>query len=174
MAIGLNHRSELALNDFGGASCITFGQRFAHADDGRDTLRQSLLGFGSDQRIGLAVVLTSLRMADDGITAAKIFEHDGAHFTRESTRRLAGDILRAQGHTSQSRQLTHQGNKLRQVRRRNAKRHITGRLGRHAGSQPGQQGLVGSQTGVHFPVCSDQCGHACFSPDQVKIIFPMC
>ncbi len=75
---------------------FTLGEGFAHTDNGRDARRQRSFGLVCHQHIGLAVVLTTLRMANDGITATKVVQHGGAHFARVRAGNLRRNILRAE------------------------------------------------------------------------------
>src|SRR6185369_13869000 len=168
VAVGMDHRGHLPLDDVHRPAGFALGQRLADAHDRRDAGRQRGLGLVGHDGIGFAVVLAALRVADDRIAHAEFLEHGGRDFARVGALHMLRHVLRAEFQRRARAQRIH----LRRVRRGHADRRRASGVP-HALDQSADQGLVGRGIAVHLPVACDQLSfHAC--SDQVSTILPMC
>jgi hypothetical protein len=62
MAVGMDHRGQLAFDHLFGLPGFTLRQCFAHAHDGRDALASAALALSATSLVGFAVVLAALRV----------------------------------------------------------------------------------------------------------------
>src|SRR6185369_3035352 len=151
VAIGMDHRGHLPLDDVHRPAGFALGQRLADAHDRRDAGRERGFGLVRHDGVGLGVVLAALRMADDHVAHTELLEHGGGDFTRVSALHVLRDVLRAQFQARARAQRIY----LRQVRRGHADRRRAGGLS-HALDQRAHQGLVGRGAAIHLPVAGDQ------------------
>ena len=147
-------------------------QRFADADDRRDAAGQRGLGLVGHQRVGFAVVLAPLRMADDGIAHAEFLQHGGRHLAG------VGALRRAPTHPARPARCGEPATQrlhLRQVRRGHADGDIAGRL---LGS-PASNALAPAPRWRPGCRSSSSCRRSvsschCRLAYQVSTILPMC
>jgi hypothetical protein len=166
--LSVDHRRQLALDHFFGLPGFALRQRFAHTHDRRDALGQRSLGLVGHQRIGLAVVLAALRMADDGITHAKLAQHGGRHLAGVGARLVAADTSCA---PSASAEPLPQRLHLGQIRRGHAHRHVTG------GGRPARRtARTSASLAARLPFIFQLPAMSFFlvMHHQVKTILPMC
>src|SRR5574344_103087 len=104
---GIHHSSQLALHHSFCFTSFALRQGFTHANDGRNARSQCRLGLGCHHRIGFTVVLATLGMPHQGVAHAKITQHGGRHFTRESAAGVLRHILCPQSDHRASHQLLH-------------------------------------------------------------------
>ncbi len=173
----VDHCGKLALDHGLGLTRFTFVQGFTHTHDGRDAGRQRALRLRRHQGIGLTVVLTALGVADDGVAATEILEHGHTHLAGVRALLMGRNVLSPPGH----RAALQQGLQLCQIGRRDAQGHVgRGRRALQAVEHGLDQGFVGGQRAVHFPVACDQFFHGIHSSltthtghAQVRTSLPM-
>ena len=155
-----------------GAATLALLERFADADDRRETGDQRRLRLGVDDRVGLAEERAAFGVAEDHILAAQINEHRRGHFAGEGAARLVVHVLAAEG---DARGAFAAG----EMERRRHRFHVEGggaehefdtaclaHAGRHRrGEFPGLRAIE-----VHLPVAGDDllAGHAGCSQCEVR------
>src|SRR6185295_14939318 len=93
-----------------------------HRDEAARLRRDEL---ARDERVGLAVDMTPLRVTDDHVAAADVTQHRSGYFTGEGTLRFRAYRLRAELHVA----VPEQASRLPQVRERRAHEHFDAALG---------------------------------------------
>ena len=126
---------------------------------------QCALRFGSHHSIGFAVVLTTLRVTDDGKANTEFTQHSSRQLAGVSALIVGGHILRAPKQWRTTGQLL----QLRQINRRHTNSCLA-RGTRQTGNDRPHQVLIGRQAAIHFPVTDDQFAtHLCITLGEVAL-----
>src|SRR6266566_313104 len=143
--------AELLFQDGFGVLGFARGQRFADADDRRQTSNEGGFRLLGDGLVGFPEVLAAFRVADDDVTATRFDEHAGGNFAGEGAFFFPVKILRGNRDLRAARKLGRGGEGCK----RRSDDDVAVRGVRDKGCEGGEKGARVRLCLVHLPVAGD-------------------